>query len=209
MATDSLKFADKDGKDWQVADLPVGLMDEFAAVAAEMYPDTKEPWMHFLLDTIASVCNMDSAVFQMTDIPVAAIDGLEAAAKQCQYTRYSLFSVLLQAAAKNNLVLGRLHTEKSGPGDSVSIIITGIPVDTWEALNDVSQTADAKLFGANKPSAMGVLMILFEFAARGHFKFKVDANLTETPVPEPEAEAAPKAKRERKPSRRVGSFSGS
>lgn len=210
MAVDSLKFADKNGKDWSIADLPVGLMEEFAAAAEGMYPDTENPWMHFLLDTIGSVCNMDAAIFQMTDIPVAAIDGLERVSQSCHYNRYSLFSVILQAAAANNLVLGRMHSAKSGPGDSVSIIITGIPTQTWEQLDEVSRTIDGKLFGEHKPSAMGVLMLLFEFASHGGFDFKVAARVDTAPLPvsatEPKKASAARKKANGTSGKRVGTF---
>lgn len=175
---DNLKFTDRDGKDWSISNLPTGLMDQFIATAAEIYPNTENPWMHFLLDTIASACDMDRAVFQMTDIPHEAIEGLEDVAKQCDYNRYSLFSVILQAAQANNLVLGRLHTDQSAPGESISVIITGIPTASWQSLEEQAAKA-ATMFGERKPSAIGILMLLFEFAKNTGFviEHKAENNL--------------------------------
>ncbi len=187
---DTLKMKDSAGKDWSIVDLPAGLMDQFSQAAADMYPGETNPWMHFILDTIASVCEMDKAVFQMTDIPSVAMEGFEAVAQECRYTRFSLFSVLLQAAAKHNLVLGRLHTEESGPGDSVSIIITGIPVTTWDALERTSQTIDKRLYGGQQQSAMGTLMLMFEMAKNDGFKIQGSYDSAEPKT----ADAKPKAK---------------
>lgn len=202
---DNLTMKDTAGKDWSITELPAGLMDEFSQVAAEMYPGETNPWMHFILDTIGSVCNMDRAVFQMTDIPLPAIEGLEKMAQQCDYTRFSLFSVMLQAAAKDNFVLGRMHTDESGPGDSVCAVMTGIPSKVWNELEVIArEQMDAKLFGGNKPTAMGVLMLIFEFAKLGGFKIDARLDTTESkPAADVKSNEKPKPAR-----RRSGTFDG-
>lgn len=175
---DKVRIVDKENREWTISEIPAKLMSEFNDRAAEMYPGKEAPWMHLILDTISSVCDVDKVTYQLTDIPADLMENFDNSVAECDYTRYSIISELLQAAGKNNFVVGRMITEESAPGDSVAVIITGIPVKSWGKLQSIAEEGGAKslgkLFGGKPPSAMALLALILQYAAHREFQFTFD-----------------------------------
>lgn len=172
---DRVRIVDKDNKEWTISEIPADLMVQFNERAKEMYPDKDAPWMHLILDTIASVCDVDKVTYQLTDIPADMMEQFEAKAKECEYTRFSIFSELLQAAGNGNFVVGRITTEESAPGKSIAMVMTGIPLKSWEFFQTLAEEAheksSAKLFGDKPPTAMALMCVFMQIASMKGFTF--------------------------------------
>lgn len=175
---DRVRIVDRDGKEWTISNIPAKLMAEFNDRAGEMYPNKEAPWMHLILDTISSVCDVDKVTYQLTDIPADMMEQFDAKLAECEYSRYSVLSEMLQAAGKGNFVVGRLNTAQSAPGDSLALVIMGVPVTSWESYQKIAEEAQersgGKLFADRPPTAMGLQLIMLQMAGDAGFTFTWD-----------------------------------
>lgn len=207
---DRVRIVDKDNKEWTISNIPAKLMAEFNDRAAEMYPGKDAPWMHLILDTISSVCDVDKVTYQLTDIPADMMEQFDAKLAECEYTRYSVISEMLQAAGKNNFVVGRLNTDQSAPGDSLALVIMGVPVASWESYQKMAEEAQersgGKLFADRPPSAMGLQLIMLQMAGDESFTFTW--NETAPPQGKPNAKSDVKSNAKRSAGVKRGRFSG-
>lgn len=172
--TDNVQLRNQDGREWVISNLPPDLMDTFLVAAEKMYPGMENPWMHYLLDSIAALSEMDKVVWQMTDIPSEVMNAYDEVCKQVDYTRYSLVSVLLQSAARNNLIIGKMNTAESAPGDSVAVVITGIPQRVMTEMDETAALAakqTPQLFKGRPATGISMLMVLFELAMEKGWTF--------------------------------------
>lgn len=207
MAKDTLKVTDKDNREWSISDIPAKLMDEFNVRAGEMYPGKENPWMHLVLDTISSVCDVDKVTYQLTDIPADLMEQFDLKTGECDYTRFSLLSEMLQAAGKGNFVVGRIITERSAPGESVAIVLTGIPTKNWDFFQTLAEEAQVKsggkVFGDKAPSAMALLCVMMQMVSMDGFTFDWKEDAKAPP------KAPPKANSKRSAGVKRGGFGSS
>lgn len=199
--TDNVQLRDRDGREWVISNLPPDLMDTFLVAAEKMYPGMENPWMHYLLDSIAALSEVDKVVWQMTDIPSEVMNAYDEVCRQVDYTRYSLVSVLLQSAARDNLIIGKMTTAESAPGDSVAVVITGIPQRVMAEMDETAVLAASQtpqLFKGRQATGITMLMILFELAMEKGWTFA-------STNPQPEAKRKKRTPPDNSPRGRYGS----
>lgn len=121
--------------------IPDELWMRFVKNANEIMPEKgSDAWAALLSEVIANVGGGgETHTLIMTDIPLDAVDGLDAVAKQVSETADSLIALLYRYASEDALHLVSIQNQSKEPVRA--LVMLGIPATSWAAWSDIARKA--------------------------------------------------------------------